>query len=187
LTDDRYDPTERLTLLSPRAVNLESSAGGWDRLTWEDIAGALAKCSRPASLYGSIKIASHDGLMDDLFISAMTDMTNPAKVKWPRPPVFRKGIVRAMVNLVLRETLNPMICGTCNGIGKAVIDNLLIVCQKCGGSGHIALRNMDRAKTLGVEQLEWDRHWSKVHGHCLEVVAGWEREVYSALAGVNRG
>jgi len=179
--DDR-DSTERLALLSPHAA--VSSVPGHGRTTWEDIAGAIANCSRGAVLYGHIKIAGHDGLRPELVRHCMAVAMNYPAVKWPRRPVMRPGVMRCMIELVLAEAVSTGICRTCNGRGQAMIEDHLLVCGDCGGVGRERITDDARMEAIGASEFDWRRTWDRIHGDCHAVIGGWERELAWALDGI---
>jgi len=186
--DDVFDPTERLFMLGPRilSVYLTGIVGrSHNPITWEDVAGALAaRCSPAALAYANtlVSIESETPVAEKDWLLLLSAMTDRARIKWPRFANAQQFM--RMTGMVLREAISPGVCPTCNGRERAVIDDLLVVCQACSGSGKRTTFDEDRAATLGVSPDAWDRYWDRPHADCHDLIARWEREIYYAMSSI---
>jgi hypothetical protein len=79
---------------------------------------------------------------------------------WPalgQSPYVR---IRSAVLVELRAT---RICAICEGRGQAMVDTLKVTCGSCGGSGRIAISDVQRAGMLERDESTYRHTWRSVY------------------------
>ena len=184
MTDDKYDPLERLTLLSPNAIDWKHIPSGYHKLTPADIAAKLAHVDRGASLLGRVKIAGQTELMPDL-IRALRTAVVEAYIPWPTK---KKTLLPKMAEMALFEVVDPRICRTCKGAGtipETDKDGRLTgkpkCCEDCAG-GRYAWTEKSRYEFCGLHHESWKKLYNRPYMEILYIVWEWHEQVRDALS-----
>lgn len=180
-----YDPRKLIALLSPRAVDLFHIPGGYDHITPDMVAAALATVTPEASAFGRIKYAgmeSEEPRLRDRTHSII--YRPPYRRTWPKTADFNQ--VRGVVRIALTEALHSPNCDTCNGRRFAMIGALKLTCGTCGGSGRWYSSDEARARSMQINDRQWQTHWRRLHSTVIELASWWDDALYSAMKSLGR-
>lgn len=161
---------ESITLITARAAKMERGSGGISDITEADISHALALINVLGAAYLlRVKIAGQE--------------------KW-RPHLIdelarreRKGTLE-LAYIAVDEHIAPSLCRTCNGRESHRVNDLLIVCQECNGSGKH--RHIAPYERLGCSQRQWARLDTPYRG-MLDRLNVWEGIGISAINRIQEG
>ncbi|MCX4029566.1 hypothetical protein H0A36_03910 [Endozoicomonas sp. SM1973] len=143
-----------ILLLNPKQCSLDHIPGGFNRISWEDVAAALAMGNLDSIAYylGRTKYC-HDEQAKAALIALIKEQAQrlASKSQW-RATNER---LERLSQLACLELVESPICRKCKGIGKI----LTISCQQCSGIGY--LRQSERSKYLyaGIDKRCWARRW----------------------------
>ena len=137
-----------------------STAG--DTISGHDIAAAMgmANLSRAQTLLIYRDHAHDYAAQNALYYALEVEcMGYAVEGNWKFPTGAR--MFRRLVKLAVAEIVLPMRCGTCRGIGELQtgIESKPMVCEDCGGTGKIVLRDYDRANILEIAPENYSRTW----------------------------
>lgn len=184
MTENEYDPLEKLSLLAPHAIDLRHIPSDYQRLTPADVAARLAKVSKGASLLGRVKVAGEVSLLRDLVfwlqVQIAGTVIKPGSNK-------ERALIQPMALLAITEVVHPRICGWCKGNGafpeldeKGAETGRKKVCEACHG-GRYAYSERRRARECNIHPEDWRRKYSAVYLEVLTIPWTWEGEVRDAL------
>lgn len=118
--------TEKLAMLTAKGLDLDHIPGGVVELTQMDIAGALHKLDKFEHELLRVKYCGDPphGLFASCFIWAMAQGWDLAKGKTEESVLF-----------AVNEAVGSARCQSCNGVAELMIDNKIVKCAACDGSG----------------------------------------------------
>jgi len=184
MTDrEKNDPRQLIALLSPQAVDFLHIPGGWQHITPDLVAAALATVSDEASAFGKLKYARMDSLAAPLTTMANNLVTQPPyRRTYPRFAGDRE--VRVVVKLALTEAVHPTVCDVCNNRKFAMIGSLKVTCLDCSGTGMWFSNDEKRADVLRITAEEWGTRWRRLHSTVIGLTKKWDDRLYKAMAGI---
>ncbi len=178
-----YDPIEKLSLLSPHAVDWRHIPSDFQRLTASDIAARLAKLNRGASLIGRIKYAGQVSFKGDLVHWLKVEAYDTVI----KPPV--QDIHTLMVETAIEEALDKKVCKVCDGVGHLPeidkdgrLTGAQMVCPDECKDGRVYWTDNARSKACGVHRDTWARHYNRLYTEILTIPLGWEGELSKAMS-----
>lgn len=176
------DTKELLGLLTARVQRFHLAPGGIPKLTAQDVAHALGMIHNDqARLFGRAKYAGEYQYVEGLALYIRRQMLDRAlEENWR---IHRKEFCLSMSYLMLSEAIDPMCCSWCNGRAELKPETgPVIVCDACNGSGRRRVRELDRARLLGVTRQIWNNTWVDRYKDFKEqTVDKWEDLVSGAL------
>jgi hypothetical protein len=176
------DPQELLGLLTARVQRFHLAPGGIPKLTPQDVAHALGMIHNDqARLFARVKYAGQLQYVDGLALHIRKLMLDRAMDELWR--IHRKDFCLSMAYLMLAESIDPMCCTWCNGRAEVKPEHgPVILCDACNGSGRRRLRELDRARLLGVTRQVWNNTWVDRYKDFKEqTVDKWEAMFEGAL------
>lgn len=161
---------ESITMITARAAKMERGSGGIPDISEADICHALALLNVVgAALLLRVKIAGQE--------------------KW-RPHLIdelarreRQG-TSELAYIAVDEYIAPSLCRVCNGRESHRVNDLLIVCQECNGSGKH--RHIAPYERLGCSQRQWARLDGPYRG-MLDRLSVWEGIGICAINKIREG
>jgi hypothetical protein len=168
-----------LAILEAKAIRYQPGVDGDPiaQLTWEDMCFALGTIEDTApSLLMRLKYGNE----------AQAGRTLLRRLKGYAHIVsaqFRLELspeaVKRLAETALEVSVIPPICPTCGGRKEALIGNLLVVCEPCGGSGLISHKGL--ADKIGLGNDQWKRA-EPAFGKLLSLINRWEDEARAVIA-----
>ena len=154
------DPRELIALVTARVQRFHQAPGGIPNLTAEDIAHALGLIQHSeARLFARVKYAHQFEYAEGVALSIRRKtMLEKLDNNWR---ISRKEFLLDMAYMILAEAIDPHLCPDCAGRGQGIVDNLVVICSSCGGTGEKKeIRDVDRARLLGVSKSNWHNNWA---------------------------
>lgn len=176
-----------MSILNAKTQNF-TPIGGLPTLTAQDIAYLKARVSEPASKYLDLIYSSSPGNIDkrwiyDISLAMRREVALFEGLEYWKPP--RKDWILDMCAMALSEAVAHEIgettCSWCSGRGEAKIDNLLVKCDGCGGSGIRAIKQEQRAEIMNSTEDFWDGWWNR-YRRILGIIDIWHSEINLADA-----
>ena len=78
------------------------------------------------------------------------------------PPLIEERY-RGIRNTIIREIRDPKICPACNGRKSVVVAERVVQCERCGGTGKVAVSKRRRAADMGVSWSAYLNTWGAVY------------------------
>jgi len=129
------------------------------QLTWEDVTFALGTIEDTApSLLVRLKYGNEPQAGRQL-LRRLKGYAHIA-VSQTRLELSLEAIKR-LAETALEVSVIPPICPTCGGRKEAMIGNLKVICEPCGGSGLIAAKGL--ASKVGMSEADWRKVEPKFH------------------------
>lgn len=173
------DARELLGLLTVKVQRFEISQSGFDPITPQDVAHAVALIhSPPARLYARVKYAQQNEFASEL---AMELLYHCSRIDGFTTWRGRSGNLQSFCALALYEAVHPNICPWCHGTKEAIVNSKKIQCDGCHGSGVRYLTDPDRAKMVNIAKQSFYETWSDRYKSIQGIVLKWEDIVYGAL------
>lgn len=180
---DEYDILERLSYLSPNAVDpLHIPGTAPARLTPADVSAMLRYLSFGARLlarYWGGETEKRKQLVFWLQIQAAPIVADLVKKKVP--------LTRVMAELAVKEVVDPRTCKWCKGRGKVPETNergqatgRVLTCGGCNG-GRYAYTERARARECEIHPEDWKRRYSARYCEVLAIAYEYKDEVVRAL------
>ena len=181
MSDSEFDVRELIALLSPKAIDLRHIPGGFSRITPQDIAARLSRCSRGASLLARAKYANDTASFSKLYFHFVALAAGPPDGPvWPKK--LKPGTFTRLINLTVQENVSPGKCGWCNGSAKSLeIDGKVLVCSGCKGSGRVNYSDRLRARMMGIPESTFRRSLVPLHVKLMTIFSEWESEIMAAM------
>ncbi len=172
---------EMLRMLSAKSVDINATPGGNPDITPEMVAGALGygDLSEPASLYCRIKYQ----LQDDLRIRLQSWISRHKVLKWGIAENWQcgLGILPKLSYVALDESLSDNLCRRCKGTGNVKIENKVIACKSCDGTGHKRYTKREISRRLGIHHSTFSTIWVNRYNRVLSVYVGFDDEIKQCL------
>ena len=160
---------ELLAMLTPHGVTADKVYGGTPSLTAQDVAAMMAKCSDCES---ALLRAKYCGESESKAWAYW--FQHLMKQGWHDEP---PGITEKIATMTLDEFVNPNKCTKCKGTESATINQKIVVCPHCGGSGFEPYSERKAARRLGLGN-KVSSPWAERVGWCLKEL---RRVEYRAL------
>jgi hypothetical protein len=142
---------EKLTILNAKTVKFEPGSRGIPVVTWETIAGGLAKCSdfQYALIVG--KWAGDEQQRHRAFKYWLVRCYDQG---WHLIP----GIIERFAATTLAEYFDPRTCVTCNGVGEVKVGPKVVTCEACQGAKVLPYTERRLAMSIrnGHKLYEWN-------------------------------
>jgi len=169
------NPKELLALLAPRVQRFHLAPGGIPSLTPEDVAHALGMIHNDlARVYARVKYAGQYEYSEGLALGLRRHiLVKKVDENWRIP---RKEFVLDMSFMMLAEAVDPNTCRWCWGRAEVKPeDGPVIVCSACDGQGRRKIRDLDRARIMGISKQSWSTNWAERYQEIQdETVHKWE-------------
>lgn len=184
---------EIFVLLNPKTMSLRPRiSGGLSELSSEDMSYLKAHVSEIASKYIDLLTSSSPGNHDerwayDIALDLRREVAALEALEYWKPP--RKEWILDMTAMALAEVVSyeigENVCSWCDGRGEAKVNNLIVKCDGCQGSGKKLVKQSDRAKMMGTSEDRWDE-WFNRYRRILGIIDGWYSEIGLAQALMRR-
>lgn len=176
---------EIIKLLVPTTVGLEAEEPGEtaETITWENVAGHMAKLPGHVADYARAKYADADEgqrkaahkvyanlLYDVLFVSKIAITEN-----------WGAGEADKLCQMAVQDDLSSCRCEACNGTASRRIGNKTVVCGKCGGSGRQKITREKIAHALGLSERHYYRIANRRYNVIMSKLQDWDNAVWAAV------
>lgn len=167
------DSRELLAMFTPKGVDATKVPGGKPKLTAMDVAGAMGmgRISRKKALLLLVKYCDERQLKPELWSVWFRHVMAKAKRdKWDT----EIGQLGFLANHSLDECIGTNVCSACQGTKEAVIDQKVVVCPVCKGSGKRYTSERRLAAGFAVSRRQYQQVWAPrvAWGHLT--LQGWE-------------
>ena len=179
---ETFEPIEKMTLLSPHAIDWRHIPSSYQPTTAYDIAARLAKASRGASLIARVKVAGQVGLIREL-------------IHWLKVEAYKtilqeiKPIHERMTECAIYEVVETRICRVCKGNGTIPeydeMGRPTGKAKECFNecvNGKMPRTERFRSDYCHVDRHTWKRHHSALYIQILTIPYGWESEAKAVLS-----
>jgi len=159
-------------MLTPSSIDLRrksrATGGG---LKPDDVKGALAALSEPASALAYAKYLKYSRYERDLFAYTFVAVLELAQSEnWP------SGRIEAITRCVIEDALDRA-CPACHGVASVNVGDHRQVCGKCAGSGKAKVSTRAIAKRLHLSPKSYYQTWRKRYAAALEILRAWDDEI----------
>ena len=154
---------ELLAMLTARGCDLKGSHGGIPTNTAMDVAALLAGCSDfQVQLMRAKYCGESRHMLWAMWFGRLMKKYRPAENGWP------VGRVETLSRITLDEFVLPNVCPWCKGVGQVEVDQKMIVCDGCGGTGiaYVSDRSVARRLDLTKTNSKLPSVWSDRLNEC---------------------
>lgn len=169
---------ERLRILTASSLPLERLPGK-SELTPDEVRGALAALSRPASALAYLKYLDaqvpryarilHGHVFSQLVLIAKRE-------KWK----VELGALDRFVQCVISDYLHA-VCPVCRGVAAVMIGDRRQECAKCSGTGRNRVNVPDLARSLEMSPRTFYRVWRRRHLIGIDVLTILDAEIHRTI------
>ena len=180
---DEYDVLERLSYLSPNAIDpLHIPGTAPARLTPSDVSAMLRYLSDGARILARYWGGEQDQRKQLVYWLQIqtTDIVSGLNSK-------KIPLSRLFAELAVKEVVDPRICNWCKGRGKVPETDdgkptgRVLTCGGCNG-GRYAYTERARARECGdIHPEDWKRRYSARYCDVLSIAYGYKDEIVKAL------
>ncbi len=168
------DPREKLAMLQPHGPHPDTIFGGTPVLTGLDVAAAMgmAHMDRLTETLLRVKYLDDQALVSELWAKWVLVVTaEGARAGWPREPG------RCWVRIAewsLEEAVASNCCRRCKGVGTIRVEEKVIVCAACDGTGRRYRSTSAMAREMGLPRRTFLRRyreplsWARRRLLCIE-------------------
>lgn len=194
------NPSAAWSILTARSPALPRMPRGFGGLGREDVAHMLADLPTESFMMGMAYECNDRGALLDLELRLWQITLKRARdEKWRHPS--QPFICRRLAGLALFETLDPLLCGICNGkgtisfslsdhpewmlsphFGRINEQSGHMRCFCCAGTGKLKMSGRKRADLAGVHKFTWANYWSARYEPIFRTTKSWLFEARSHLA-----
>jgi len=180
---DEYDVLERLSYLSPNAIDpLHIPGTAPARLTPADVSAMLRYLSEGARMLARYWGGEQDQRRQLVFclqVQAAGILSDSVIKGVP--------LTRRMADLAVKEVVDPRICKWCKGRGEVPETDKegkptgkRLPCGGCKG-GRYAYSENARSRECGLHHEDWKRRYSAIYCEVLSIAYGYRDEIIKAL------
>jgi hypothetical protein len=100
---------------------------------------------------------------------------------WIQTKSHRPGFIKDMTLFVVYQYAIPHVCPVCNGTKERVIENKVIQCWPCNGTGVPTWTIRTWASLLEVPKTTFDRIWDDRRKLLIDILAKWDDMGWRAI------
>ena len=178
-----YDIREVLSILSPSSIAYAGIPGtSLIKLTPHDVAARLRNCSRHANLLARGKYANDELAYRSYYWAFAVQVSGlPMALKLSKR--FPKSLTK-LVNIAMQEFVSSGsdLCPWHRAEpAYTIVNDKIIPCSLCGGSGKIVWTDKRRAELMGVDEEVFRRDFVPLHTQMVGIISSHESEIIDAL------
>jgi len=175
--------SEKLAMFTPKTCNLEGLGGGGE-ITWEMVAGALTGLNQEVYLYARLKFVQDDTCLGELKDLVYLNTINEAFWGgWKLSKNEDVETIGRLANMAIDESVNPLICKSCNGSGMINNKGECHVCKGIGEGREASIKRIQ--KRLKVTEHRATHFWRDKLRGLLSAHIGWDQDISEALKKLN--